>query len=63
MSICNHCPFVKAILEKLVVETDALAMKGIGAAINPNDYISFPEDSFDNMQKKYQKSWLWFPGI
>ena len=40
MFICNHCPFVKAILEKLVVETDVLAMKGIGVvAINPNDYI------------------------
>ena len=45
MFLCNHCPYVQAIVEKLVVETDVLAMKGIGCvAINPNDYISFPED-------------------
>ena len=30
MFICNHCPAVKVILDKLVVETDVLAMKGIG---------------------------------
>ena len=42
MFICNHCPYVKVILDKLVVETDVLAMKGIGCvAINPNDFISF----------------------
>ena len=62
MFICNHCPFVKAILEKLVVETDVLAMKGIGVvAINPNDYISFPEDSFDNMQKVSKSHGFGFP--
>ena len=39
MFICNHCPYVKVILDKLVVETDVLAMKGIGCvAINPNDF-------------------------
>ena len=62
MFLCNHCPFVKAILEKLVVETDVLAMKGIGVvAINPNDYISFPDDSFDDMQKISKKHGFGFP--
>ena len=62
MFICNHCPYVKALLEKLVVETDVLAMKGIGCvAINPNDYISFPEDSFDNMKKVSKKHGFGFP--
>ena len=62
MFICNHCPYVKAILEKLVVETDVLAMKGIGiVAINPNDYISFPEDSFDNMKIVSKKYGFGFP--
>ena len=62
MFICNHCPYVKAILEKLVVETDVLAMKGIGCvAINPNDYISFPEDSFENMQTISKKFGFGFP--
>ena len=51
MFICNHCPYVKVILDKLVVETDVLAMKGIGCvAINPNDFISFPDDSYENMK-------------
>ena len=57
MFICNHCPYVLAILDKLVVETDVLQTKGIGVvAINPNDFISYPDDSFDNMiaiSKKY----------
>ena len=42
MFLCNHCPYVQAILDKLVVEMDVLAKKGIGSvAINPNDFISF----------------------
>ena len=62
MFICNHCPYVQAILEKLVVETDVLAMKGISSvAINPNDYISFPEDSFDNMKIVSKKNGFGFP--
>jgi peroxiredoxin len=62
MFICNHCPFVKVILDKLVVETDVLAMKGIGiVAINSNDYISYPEDSFENMQKVSKKHGFGFP--
>ena len=40
MFLCNHCPYVQAILEKLVVEMSVLEKKGIGCvAINPNDYI------------------------
>ena len=62
MFICNHCPFVKVILDKLVVETDVLAMKGIGiVAINSNDYNSYPEDSFGNMQKTSKKHGFGFP--
>lgn len=62
MFICNHCPYVKVIIEKLVVETDVLAMKGIGCvAINPNDFISFPDDSFDNMKVVSKKNGFGFP--
>ena len=57
MFICNHCPYVLAILDKLVVETDVLQTKGIGVvAVNPNDNPSYPDDSFGNMviiSKKY----------
>ena len=62
MFICNHCPYVKVILEKLVVETDVLGMKGIGVvAINPNDFLSFPEDSFENMKIVSKKYGFGFP--
>ena len=62
MFICNHCPYVKAILEKLVVETDVLTMKGIGiVAINSNDYEAYPEDSFDNMKKVSKRHGFGFP--
>ena len=62
MFICNHCPYVQALLDKLVVETDVLMTKGIGCvAINPNDYISFPEDSFENMIKVSKKFGFGFP--
>ena len=62
MFICNHCPYVKVILDKLVVETDVLAMKGIGCvAINPNDFISFPDDSYENMKIVSKKNGFGFP--
>ena len=53
-------PFRESTLEKLVV-TDVLVMKGIGVvAINPNDYISFPETHLI-IAENIKKSWLWFP--
>jgi len=48
--ICNHCPYVKAITDRLVRDTRALQEKGIGvAAIMSNDPAEYAEDSFDNM--------------
>ena len=48
--ICNHCPYVKAITQKLVRDAKDLAEHGIGvAAICSNDATSHPEDSFENM--------------
>ena len=51
MFICNHCPYVKSIQDKLV--EDALSMKEFGVnvvAIMSNDVNDYPEDSFENMQ-------------
>lgn len=48
--ICNHCPYVKAILPRLI--RDARDLKSLGVsviAINPNDADAYPEDSFENM--------------
>ena len=52
MFICNHCPFVKAINEKLVRDTGELMELGVNAvAIMSNDPRDYPEDSFENMQR------------
>ena len=49
--ICNHCPYVKASINRIVTEANALREIGIGTiAIMPNDTESYPEDSFDNMK-------------
>jgi peroxiredoxin len=50
--MCNHCPYVKAVIDRLVDEARALMAEGIGfAAICSNDAESYPEDSFDNMRR------------
>ena len=50
MFICNHCPYVKAIITKLVTTTKELKKIGINSiAIMPNDFLKFPEDNFENM--------------
>ena len=52
MFICNHCPYVKAIIDRLVRDTRELHNYGINSvAIMPNDSLNYPEDSFENMQK------------
>jgi len=48
MFICNHCPYVKAVLDKLVRDARDLAAHGVGSvAICSNDAADYPEDSFD----------------
>jgi peroxiredoxin len=50
MFICNHCPYVKAVVDRIVREAKALRELGVGAvAINSNDAAAYPEDSFENM--------------
>lgn len=52
MFICNHCPYVQAIQERLVRDTRALLDQGVkSVAIMPNDPSDYPEDSFENMQR------------
>ena len=49
--ICNHCPYVKASISRIVADANALRKIGIGTiAIMPNDTDAYPEDSFDNMK-------------
>ncbi len=52
MFICNHCPYVKAILQRLVRDSRELRALGVNAvAIMSNDPHQYEEDSFENMQK------------
>lgn len=51
MFICNHCPYVKSIRERIVRDTDELREYGINTvAIMSNDPAEYEEDSFENMQ-------------
>jgi peroxiredoxin len=62
--ICNHCPYVRAVIDRLVTEANAL--KGIGistVAIMPNDTESYPEDSFDNMKRFSREHGFVFPYV
>ena len=62
MFICNHCPYVKAINRKLVRDARALALLGINSvAINSNDAIAYPEDSFANMRRVARENDYPFP--
>ena len=52
MFICNHCPYVKAIIRELADDCAKLKEDGINSvAIMSNDTKNYPEDSFENMKK------------
>ncbi|KYC29329.1 conserved protein of unknown function [Sterolibacterium denitrificans] len=64
MFICNHCPYVKAILPRLLRDTRELASLGIGSiAIMANDPGEYPEDSWDNMQRIARELNFSFPYV
>ena len=50
MFICNHCPYVKAIISDVVKDCNVLTDFGVNSvAICSNDVVNYPEDSFENM--------------
>ncbi|HMV17500.1 MAG TPA: thioredoxin family protein [Rhodocyclaceae bacterium] len=52
MFICNHCPYVKAILPRLLRDCRELAGLGVGSvALMANDPADYPEDSWEAMQR------------
>ncbi len=64
MFICNHCPYVKAVIDRLAADCRTLAGRGIGSiAIMPNDAEAYPADSFDNMIAFARKHELPFPYV
>lgn len=55
MFICNHCPYVKAVLDDIIRDARELQGLGVGSiAVMPNDTAAYPEDSFDNMKRLAQ---------
>jgi len=64
MFICNHCPYVKAVRERIVRDCLELRGHGIGSiAIMSNDPADYPEDSFDNMRNVAQQFRYPFPYV
>ncbi|WP_172293823.1 thioredoxin family protein [Pseudoruegeria sp. HB172150] len=62
MFICNHCPYVKGILDRLVTDMKTLQDIGIGVvAISANDVNDYPADSFENMKKVAEANSFPFP--
>jgi peroxiredoxin len=64
MFICNHCPYVKSIRERLVRDTHELKLHGINSiAIMSNDPAEYEEDSFDNMKQAVKNYGYPFPYV
>ena len=62
MFICNHCPYVKAVLDRIIRDTRELQQYGIGSvAIMSNDPTDYPEDRFEVMQQIAQEKAFPFP--
>ena len=62
MFICNHCPYVKAVIEDIVIDCKNLEQKGIkSVAICSNDVQNYPEDSFDKMKEFSNSHKFGFP--
>jgi peroxiredoxin len=64
MFTCNHCPYVKAVVAKIVRDMTELRQHGVGSiAIMSNDPAAYPEDSFDNMKAFAMQHGFSFPYV
>ena len=62
MFICNHCPYVKAVIDRIVRDANELNGVGVSAvAISSNDAVHYPDDSFDNMKRFAAQHRFGFP--
>ena len=60
--ICNHCPYVQAVIDRLVEDGKALQQDGVGmVAIMSNDYHKVPSDNPENMKKFAAQHGMTFP--
>ena len=62
MFLCNHCPYVQAVLDRILRDARDLQALGIGVvAISSNDAAAYPEDSFDKMRELARAKEFPFP--
>jgi peroxiredoxin len=60
--MCNHCPYVQAVLDRIVRDARELQSLGIGVvAISSNDAAAYPQDSFAEMRRLWRDRGLPFP--
>ena len=60
--MCNHCPYVKAVLDRLIEIQNDYDDKNVQlVGINPNDEENYPEDSLENMKKAVVEKGIPFP--
>ncbi|MEQ9326522.1 MAG: thioredoxin family protein [Rhodospirillales bacterium] len=64
MFICNHCPYVRSVIDRIVRDCTDLAGLGIGSiAVMSNDTDAYPADSFDRMQAFAVENGFTFPYV
>ena len=62
--ICNHCPYVKSVVSRIVRDVEVLRGHGIGAlAVMSNDTDGYPADSFENMKLFAAEHGFTFPYV
>ena len=62
MFICNHCPYVLSVLDRILRDAQDMQALGVGvAAISANDAITYPQDSFENMGEMASTHGFSFP--
>jgi peroxiredoxin len=60
--MCNHCPYVKGVIDRFVKFQEAYASKSVQLiGINSNDTVEYPDDSFENMKVFYEERRMNFP--
>lgn len=62
MFICNHCPYVMSVIDRLCRDVAEVQQLGFGvAAVMSNDTVAYPDDSYDNMQRLARQYGFTFP--
>lgn len=60
--ICNHCPYVQSVIDRIVRDARDMQALGIGvAAISSNDVTAYPQDGFDEMRAEAERHQFPFP--